>query len=87
MLTGKAAIQSSGRKYVVDLPRWVLSVMVQAVMTCVTRLLDMRSRTEEVTRMIEEIRPFESEEVTRMIGEIRPSESEPSEDKSKGSDI
>ncbi|KAK8609761.1 hypothetical protein V6N13_093175 [Hibiscus sabdariffa] len=74
MLTGKAAIQSSGRKYVVDLPRWVL-------------LLDMRSRTEEVTRMIEEIRPFESEEVTRMIGEIRPSESEPSEDKSKGSDI
>ncbi|KAK8972563.1 hypothetical protein V6N11_051227 [Hibiscus sabdariffa] len=84
MLTGKAAIQSSGRKYVVDLPRWVLSV---AVMTCVTRLLDMRSRTEEVTRMIEEIRPFESEEVTRMIGEIRPSESEPSEDKSKGSDI
>ncbi|KAK8548188.1 hypothetical protein V6N12_061106 [Hibiscus sabdariffa] len=63
-LTGKAAIQSSRREYVVDLP----SADSSSRNDKCDKIADMRPTTKEVTRMIEEIRPSKSEDSLALIG-------------------
>ncbi|XP_034693177.1 probable inactive receptor kinase At5g58300 isoform X1 [Vitis riparia] len=99
MLTGKAPVQSPGRDDVVDLPRWVQSVVREEWTAEVfdVELMKDQSYEEEMVQMLQiamacvakmpDMRP-KMEEVVRLMEEIRPSDSEnrPSSDnQSKGS--
>ena len=99
LLTGKAPVQSPGRDDVVDLPRWVQSVVREEWTAEVfdVELMKDQSYEEEMVQMLQiamacvakmpDMRP-KMEEVVRLMEEIRPSDSEnrPSSDnQSKGS--